>query len=138
MSGRWEHFEHEADIGVRGFGETREEAFVQAALAMVAVVSDPATVRPTERVDIECESADEELLLAEWLNRIIYEMSSRNMLFGRFSLRLEGLRLRGSAWGEPVDRPRHQPAVEIKGATYTSLRVARQGGQWVAQTVVDV
>ncbi len=138
MKGRWEHFEHEADIGVRGFGETREEAFVQAALAMVAVVSDPATVRPTERVDIECESADEELLLAEWLNRIVYEMSSRNMLFGRFSLRLEGLRLHGSAWGEPVDRPRHQPAVEIKGATYTALRVAHQGGEWVAQTVVDV
>jgi SHS2 domain-containing protein len=138
MSGHWEHFAHEADVGVRGVGATRAEAFEQVALAMMAAVVDLDTVRPTERVDIECEGLDDELLLAEWLNRIIYEMASRHMLFGRFSVRLEGLRLHGAAWGEPVDRERHQPAVEIKGATYTALRVAREGGEWLAQTVVDV
>ena len=138
MSGYWEHFAHEADIGVRGVGATREETFEQAALAMTAVVVDPDTVRPTERVDIECDGTDEELLLAEWLNRIVYEMSSRRMLFSRFSVHLEGLRLQGAAWGEIVDRERHQPTVEVKGATYTALRVAREGGEWLAQTVVDV
>lgn len=138
MSGYWEHFAHEADIGVRGVGATREEAFEQAALAMIAVVADPDTVRPKERVDIECDAADDELLLAEWLNKIVYEMSSRRMLFSRFSVHLEGLRLHGSAWGESVDREHHQPAVEVKGATYTALRVACEGGKWLAQTVVDV
>jgi SHS2 domain-containing protein len=138
MSGHWEHFAHEADVGVRGVGATRAEAFEQVALAMMAAVVDLDTVRPTERVDIECEGLDDELLLAEWLNRIVYEMGSRHMLFGRFSVRLEGLRLHGAAWGEPVDRERHQPAVEIKGATYTALRVARESGEWLAQTVVDV
>lgn len=105
---------------------------------MAAVVADPDSVRPRQRVDIECEGADDELLLAEWLNRIVYEMSSRHMLFCRFSVRLEGLRLQGAAWGEPVDRERHQPAVEVKGATHTALRVAHEGGNWLAQTVVDV
>ena len=138
MSGHWEHFAHEADVGVRGVGETRAEAFEQAALAMMAVIVDLGTVRPRERVDIECDGADDELLLTEWLNGIVYEMSSRHMLFSRFSVRLEGLRLRGAAWGEPIDRERHQPAVEIKGATYTALRVAYEGGRWLAQTVVDV
>lgn len=138
MSGHWEHFAHGADIGVRGVGATREEAFEQAALAMMAVVVDPHLVRPTERVDVECEAADDELLLAEWLNRLVYEMSSRHMLFLRFSVRFEGPRLHGVAWGEPIDRERHQPAVEVKGATYTALRVACEGGKWLAQTVVDV
>lgn len=138
MSGYWEHFAHEADIGIRGVGATREEAFEQAALAMIAAVVDPDTVRPMERVDIECDATDHELLLAEWLNRIVYEMASRRMLFSRFSVHLEGLRLHGSAWGEPVDRARHQPAVEVKGATYTALSVAYEGGKWLAQTVVDV
>ena len=138
MSGHWEHFAHEADVGVRGVGATRAEAFEQVALAMMAVVVDLDTVRPAERVDIECEGVDDELLLAEWLNRIVYEMASRHLLFCRFSVHLEGLRLHGAAWGEPVDRERHQPAVEIKGATYTALRVAREGGEWLAQTVVDV
>lgn len=138
MSGHWEHFAHGADIGVRGVGATRAEAFEQVALAMMAVVADPDTVRPTERVDLECEAADGELLLAEWLNSVVYETSARHMLFSRFSVRFDGLRLHGTAWGEPVDRERHEPAVEVKGATYTALRVGCEGGKWVAQTVVDV
>lgn len=138
MSAHWEHFAHGADIGVRGVGATREEAFEQAALAMMAVVVDLRAVRPTQRVDVECEASDEELLLAEWLNRLVYETASRHMLFSRFSVRFEGSRLHGAAWGEAVDRERHQPVVEVKGATYTALRVAREGGKWVAQTVVDV
>jgi len=43
----WEHFDHGADIGVRGYGANPAEAFVQAALALTAVVTDPATVNPT-------------------------------------------------------------------------------------------
>ena len=135
---RWEHYEHGADIGVRGFGATQAQAFEQAALAMTAVVADPAAVAPRERVTIRCEAPDDELLLAEWLNAVVYEMSVRRMLFSRFALQLDGGRLSGEAWGEPVDAARHHPAVEVKGATYTTLRVARHADGWVAQTVVDV
>lgn len=135
---RWEHFSHEADMGVRGFGSTPARAFEQGALAMTAVVTDPAGVGALEVVTIECEAADRELLFAEWLNSLIFEMSVRKMLFARFSVQLEGTRLRAQAWGERVDPARHHPAVEIKGATYTALRVACEGDRWVAQTVIDV
>jgi len=135
---RWEHFEHGADIGVRGFGASVAEAFEQAALALTAVVTDLTSVRPLERVEVHCEAPDNELLLAEWLNALVYEMATRRMLFSRFAVRLESDGLSGEAWGEPVDVARHHPAVEVKGATYTMLRVAREGGGWVAQTVVDV
>lgn len=60
------------------------------------------------------------------------------MLFSRFAVRLQGTRLSAEAWGEPVDAARHHPAVEVKGATYTSLRVAQKGDGWMAQTVVDI
>ena len=138
MLAQWEHFPHDADVGVRGVGSTRAEAFEQAALAMTAAVTDPGLVEARQRVEIECEAADDELLLADWLNRIVYEMAARRMLFSRFSAHIDGRRLHGAAWGEPVDQARHHPAVEIKGATYTALRVARRQGEWVAQTVVDV
>jgi len=138
MSAHWEHFAHEADMGVRGAGRTKEEAFEQAALAMTAAVADLSTINARDMVTVECEADDDELLFAEWLNSIIYEMSTRKMLFSRFSVELDGVRLHGRAWGESVDPARHHPAVEIKGATYTSLRVAQENGEWVAQTVVDV
>lgn len=125
-------------MGVRGFGATKAEAFEQAALAMTAVVTDPTGVEPREAVTIGCEAPDDELLLADWLNRVIYEMATRKMLFSRFEVRIDGTRLSAQAWGERADVARHQPAVEIKGATYTALRVAHDNGGWVAQTVVDV
>ncbi len=138
MSTHWEHFSHAADIGVRGVGDTEAEAFEQAALAMVAVVTDLATVAPRSEVRIDCEAPDDELLLVDWLNGVIYEMSSRKMLFSRFAVRFESRCLHGQAWGERLDPARHETAVEIKGATYTALHVGYAKGIWVAQTVLDV
>lgn len=136
---RWEHFDHGADIGVRGFGATKAAAFEQAALALTAVVTDPARVEPRETVPIRCAAGDDELLLAAWLNAIVTEMAVRRMLFARFHVELDGNALRGTATGEAASPARHEPAVEVKGATYTELRVARApDGGWLAQTVVDV
>jgi SHS2 domain-containing protein len=135
----WEHFPHGADIGVRGIGATRGEAFEQAALALTAVIVDPAQVEADAVVDIRCEAPDDELLLADWLNALIFEMAARNMLFGRFAVTVRDHRLEAKAWGEPVDRARHRPAVEVKGATYTALSVRqRDDRSWLAQCVVDV
>ena len=135
----WEHFPHQADMGVRGIGPTLAAAFEQAALAMTAVVTDPGRVAPDEAVEIRCEAPDEELLLADWLNALILEMAARRMLFSRFEVSLDGHSLHATAWGEPVDPDKHQPAVEIKGATYTELKAGRdESGRWLAQCVVDV
>ena len=126
-------------MGVRGFGVTKEAAFEQAALALTAVITDPSDVRQEEVVSITCESPDDEVLLVDWLNGVIYEMATRRMLFGRYEVRIAGQHLDGEAWGEAVNPARHQPAVEVKGATYTGLRV-QQGaeGTWIAECVVDV
>ncbi len=134
-----EQFPHDADIGVRGVGRSREEAFEQAALALTGIVTDVAGVVPEEAVEIECSAPTDGLLLVDWLNRLIYEMSVRHMVFGRFAVTIENGRLRGQAWGEKVNRARHEPAVEPKGATYTALKAERRpDGAWIAQCVIDV
>jgi len=139
LQGSWEHFPHQADIGVRGIGSTKEAAFEAAALALTAVVTDPKSVAPTQEVSIVAEAPDDELLLVDWLNGLVYEMATRKMLFSRFAVRFNNHSLQATAWGEPIEIARHQPAVEVKGATYTALSVKRdeQGG-WIAQCVVDV
>jgi len=135
----WEHFRHGADVGVRGCGDSRQEAFERVALALSAVIVDPSVIRAETPIAIRCEAPDDELLLIDWLNALIYEMATRRMLFGRFDVSLVGHALVARAWGESVDREWHQPTVEIKGATYTELRVGqRDDGTWVAQCVVDV
>lgn len=138
MTACWEHFPHEADIGVRGVGPTEAAAFEQAALALTAVVVEPASVRAERPVPIRCAAPDHELLLVDWLNALVYEMAVQGLLFGRFEVSLTGDRLSATAWGEPYDPARHSAAVEVKGATYTGLAVYRKDGRWVAECVVDV
>ena len=41
MNANWEHFTHDADMGVRGYGETKSQAFEQVALALTAVITGP-------------------------------------------------------------------------------------------------
>lgn len=136
---RWEHFTHGADIGVRGMAPTLAGAFEQAALAMTAVICAPETVAAREAVTVECRAPDKEYLLVDWLNAIVYEMATRHMLFTRYEVAIAGNQLTGKLWGEAVDVARHQPAVEVKGATYTELKVHQNAqGAWVAQCVVDV
>lgn len=136
---RSEHFAHGADIGVRGIGPTKEAAFEQVALALSSVITDLKSVRPSVAVKITCEAPTDDLLLVDWLNALVYEMATRRMLFSAFVVTIESSRLEATAWGEDIDRMRHEPAVEIKGATYTALCVERlEDGHWLAQCVVDV
>jgi len=134
-----EHFPHDADVGVRGVGRSKEQAFEQAALALMKIVSELETIRLSQEVAFDCAAPNDRLLLVDWLNRLIYEMAVRHMLFGRFAVTIADGRLRGRAWGENIDRARHAPAVEPKGATLTELKVERRpDGAWIAQCVIDV
>lgn len=136
---RWELTPHGADIGVRGIGSSKEESFEQAAVALTAVITDPDSVAAKALVEVTCEAPDDELLLVEWLNALVYEMATRTMLFARFEVRIDGHKLAGKAWGESIDIDRHELAVEVKGATCTGLKAAQDAeGAWVAQCVVDV
>jgi tRNA nucleotidyltransferase (CCA-adding enzyme) len=126
-------------MGVCGTGATVAEAFEQAALALSAVVASLDSVRDRSRVGISLQNDDIELLLVDWLNAIVFEMATRRMLFSRFEVRIDQDRLQASAWGEAVDPQRHEPAVEVKGATLTGLSVKRQAdGMWIARCIVDV
>jgi protein archease len=107
----WDHFPHEADIGLVGIGPTKAEAFRQAAIALTAAVTDPSTVRLLTPITFECHAPNDELLLVEWLNTLIYEMAVRSMLFGDFTVEIDRGELHATARGEKVEQERHEPAV---------------------------
>jgi tRNA nucleotidyltransferase (CCA-adding enzyme) len=134
----YELIPHGADVGIRGWGPSPDDAFAQGATALTSVVTDPGRVRQLTSVKITCAAPDIVVLFVDWINAIILEMDVRGMLFGRFEVTLSGLSLDATIWGEAVDRARHEPAAEPKGATYTLADVSESAGIWTAQCVVDV
>lgn len=134
----WRHFSHAADMGIEVSSPSLNRAFEQAAVAMCQLIT-AADVLPRYQLQIHCRAPDLEGLLVDWLNSLVFEMASRGWLFGRFRVRIRDHSLSATVWGEPVDRERHQPVVEVKGATYTALMVQQDdAGLWHVRCVVDV
>jgi SHS2 domain-containing protein len=135
---QFETFEHEADIGIRGFGDSLKEAFEKAAVALYSVMVNIDSVNPSEKRIVTVSAPDRELLLVEWLNALLAVSDIERLIFSKFDVKIEGTKLIGNAWGEKLDRDRHEPRVEVKGATYHLLSVKEQDGRFTAQCVVDV
>jgi len=136
-----ETFNHVADIGVRGYGNTPEEAFAGGARAMFSVMVDLETVEPRTGVEVECSAPDLETLFVEWLNELLFLSDSEGMVFSEFEVEIEkeGTVLKGKARGEPLVPEKHHTMTEVKAATYSQLKVEKmEDGRWAAQCIVDV
>lgn len=133
----YEYFDHDADTGVIGRGDTIEAAFVQAAQATFALMCDPARVAARERFEVEFEEADPELALVTWLNELLAQANVRRLALARFELTRSGSRWRGAAWGEPWHAGLAR-GTQVKGATLTALAVVERPGGWEARCVVDL
>jgi len=136
---RFEYFEHLADMGIIGWGETLVEAFEEAAKAMFNLMVEISQVQPKERIPVRCQGKDNEEIFIEWLNDLLAEADINGMVFCRFSIdSLEGGKLLGWAEGEEFDPLRHKPKVEVKAATYSGLATGEMDGQFFARCVVDL
>lgn len=135
---KWEVFSHDADIGIRGIGSSLSEAFEMAGMAITGVVTTPDTVPCEISIPLQIEENDLDMLFFEWVNQIIYVMDTKKMLFSKFEVNLQGNTLEAQIYGQEVAKMQGDFAVEIKGATFTELKVANEGNGWVAQCIVDI
>lgn len=131
------YFEHDADVGVIGRGARVQDAFVAAAKAVFALMTDIGALASSERIQIEFEESDVELALVRWLNLLLGHAAERGLALGAFALARDGDRWSGEAWGEPW-REGLERGIDVKGATLTMLSVKPVEGGWDARCVVDV
>jgi SHS2 domain-containing protein len=134
---RFEYFDHDADTGVIGRGETLEQAFTHAAEATFALMCDPMRVALKERFDVEFDEDDRELALAIWLNLLLAQANTRGLAMARFELNRQHAHWRGTGWGEAWHAGLER-GTQVKGATLTALQVTESATGWEARCVVDV
>lgn len=140
--GKYEYFEHQADVGIIGCGATLEEAFIEGAKAMFQVMADIKNIEAKREIKIEAEANDEETLFVEWLNALLSHKDIDDMLFSEFKLKIKKeqntFKLKGTAKGETTDYDKHHLKTEVKAATYSQLKVEILNKQYKVQCVVDV
>ena len=140
---RFEQFEHQADVGIRGYGTTLEEAFENGAKAMFSVMTNLEKVELKKEIEIECQAHNLEELFVEWLNKLLSEAGIGNLVFSDFKIKEikkvnSNYRLSGLTRGEELNLEKHEPRVEVKAATYSQLKAEKKGNQYIVQTIVDV
>jgi SHS2 domain-containing protein len=134
-----ETFDHTADLGLRVRAATLDALFVEAAEALFSiVVEDPATVKPVIRIDVNLTESDRELLLFDWLKELLYRFDAEHLLFSRFEAKVRPDGLTGAAWGEELERSRHELGHEVKAITYHGLKVEETPDGWLAEVIVDI
>ena len=155
MFAGWELVDHTADVMVRAFGASREEVFEQAALATVSLIYDASAVRAAERRAVELGAPDQELLLAAWLNELLFLIEARRLVFARFEVESVGeahapagpgtvrpagrqVQLCATAVGEAYDGRRHVVRSVVKAATLHGLSLREVPGGWEGRVLLDV
>ncbi|ALM74541.1 Archease, tRNA m5C methyltransferase chaperone [Thermococcus barophilus] len=140
---KWEHYEHTADIGIRGYGRTLEEAFENVAIALFDVMVDVEKVEPKEVREIEVSGEDLYALLYNFLEELLILHDTEGLVFSDFEVKIEktkeGYRLKAKAYGEPLDYGKHEPKEEVKAITYHDMKIEQlEDGTWIVQLVPDL
>lgn len=145
MEKSFETFEHGADIGIRGYGKTLEEAFSNILKALFSLVTeninfDTLSVAKKFKISLEAEALDE--LLVVFINRILTFFALEGVIFkdfeGKIIFENGKIRLEGYVGGEDFDPETYGLGVEVKGATFTLAKVEKISDKWMVQCVVDV
>ena len=136
---KYETFDHTADVGIRAFGRTVEEVFVNAAYALFDQWTDLRKVREKISQEISVQGADREDLLIRWLGELLFLGESRGYLFKEFTIRrLDSTSLKAVARGEIFDPSRHRFKTEIKAVTYHQVEVKEVDGKWEGRVIFDI
>jgi len=136
----YETFEHTADLGLRVRSADLNTLFAEAAEALFATIldGDLTSVVPRQEIEVRLPSDDLEYLLFDWLKALLYHFDAELVLFSKFTVEVGPDGLSASAWGEPLDRARHELGHEVKAITYHGLRVEQMSDGWLAEVIVDI
>ncbi|MBU7028810.1 MAG: archease [Theionarchaea archaeon] len=138
----FEFLDHEADIGIRGWGKTIEEAFENGAKAMFSVMVNLEGVELKEEIHVGVTAEDLDLLFIEWLNELLAQRDISEMIFSEFTAQISDkngeITLSGTAQGELLNSEKHEIRTEVKAATYFGLKSGKEKGLHYFQCVLDI
>jgi len=138
MEKDFEILDHTADVGIIAYGNDMKQAFANTAKGLFSLITELENINEVLYRDIELVAPDQESLLVEWLNELIYLFDAEGVIFRRFDIvELDATRLKARSYGEKVDSSKHKLKTGVKAATYHMLKVDKTDGCKV-QVLLDI
>lgn len=135
---KYEYFDVTADIGFRAYGESLNEAFENAGLAIFNIISDTSNIDAVNEISFKVRSEDEISLLYDYLEELLFYHEIEFMLFSEFHVEIDdNLQLRATIKGEPINWDKHERKTEIKAITFHKMDV-KKTDKFELQAIVDL
>jgi SHS2 domain-containing protein len=143
VAGKFEFLEHTADVYIRAYGKTMEEAYENAALAMFETMTDTDEVAQIHKESLEVEAEDQYGLLYNWLEALLVKFETEGMLCSRFQITSwketdEAFKIKSNVWGEKFDPQKHPQRVAVKAVTYHRMVVIREADRVILEFILDI
>ena len=143
------------DVGLRAYGESLRDVFMNAANGMYSLITNPDAIKEEKVIEVSVVSDWMEGLLVSWLNELIFHLDAYGFIGKRiviselipsFFLPPQGgglgwgevCSLKASVSGEDFDPERHESKLLIKAATYHRLRIDKKNDIWEIDVIFDI
>jgi len=142
-TGKFEFLDHTADVLIAAHGQTLEQAFENAALAMFEVMTNTTKIDTVQEETVEVEAEDEYALLYSWLEALLVKFEIKGMLFSKFKIdRIQdtpdGYKLQASVWGEKFNAEKHPQKVAVKAVTYHRMEIIKEHDKITLEFILDI
>jgi SHS2 domain-containing protein len=139
MANHSETFEHTADVGIAGWGDTLTELYQAMAEGLAEFLCPRNSVCGVQERTIRVSADDGEALMVDFLTALMNLMQADHFMVASVLVSQPGENaLEATVSGERFDPQRHELSTEIKAVTYHQLKVARENGRWVARVILDI
>jgi SHS2 domain-containing protein len=135
----YELFEHTADMGLRVRARDLQTLFREAAEGLFSIMVEEMPRGEAGRehgFELRADSYDD--LFFDWLNELLYTFHTEHELLRDFEVEIDGMRLKATARGAPLELAASDHLREVKAITYHGLKVEPTDEGWLAEVVVDI
>jgi SHS2 domain-containing protein len=143
FQGKFVFLEHTADVYIRAHGQTMQEAYENAALAMFETMTDSTKIAQTKEETVEVEAEDQYALLYSWLEALLVKFETENMFFSKFQITEwketpDIFKIKAKIWGEKFDPQKHPQKVGVKAVTYHLMVVIHEVDRTILEFILDI
>ncbi len=140
----FEFREHTADVQVRSWGSSLEEAFSQTAYSLIATITpDLKKITPKIEKKITIKAEDKEALLFDFLSEFLYIFDVDELVFSQIHVSKiekfnDNYELQAILKGEKFDLDKHEIGIEVKAITYSFLNIEEKHASTIIDIVFDI
>ena len=140
----FEFREHTADVQVRSWGPSLEEAFSQTAYSLMATITpDLKKITPKIEKKITIKAEDKEALLFDFLSEFLYIFDVDELVFSQIYVSKiekfnDNYKLQATLKGEKFDLNKHEIGIEVKAITYSFMNIEEKHASTIIDIVFDI